>query len=92
MSNTWIKDPDAVLDYTVDWSAWLEGSDTIDTFDVDVEPADGLTVDSVLDTDTTITAWISGGDAGEDYVVRFRVTTTGARTDDRSITLLVRQR
>jgi hypothetical protein len=60
MSGTWIKDPDAVLDYTVDWSAWLESGDTIEV--------------------------------GEDYTVRFRVTTVGIRTDDRTITLLVRQR
>jgi hypothetical protein len=46
----------------------------------------------VIDSGTTVTAWISGGDVGEDYTVRFRVTTVGIRTDDRTITLLVRQR
>jgi hypothetical protein len=91
MSGTWIKDPDAVLDYTVDWSAWLESGDTIDSSDVEVAP-DGVTVDAVIDTGTAVTAWISGGDAGVDYTVRFRVTTVGIRTDDRTITLLVRQR
>lgn len=86
---SYIKDPDAVLDYTVDWSAWL-GADTID--DLTVTAPDGITVDSSTNTTTTATAWLSGGTAGESYDVVFQVTTAGGRIDDRTITLMVRQR
>lgn len=89
-TGTWIKDPDAVLDYTVDWSDWLEAGDAIATSAAVADT--GITVTSVLDTDTAVTAWISGGTVGTNYTVRFRITTTGSRTDDRTITLLVRQR
>jgi hypothetical protein len=86
----WIKDPDAVLDYTIDWSAWL-GPDTL--AGVDVTPSsDEITVDSTSFTDTTATAIISGGEDGTDYEIVFQITTAAALVDDRTITLLVRQR
>lgn len=89
MSAAWVKDPDAILDYTVDWSAWLV-DDTIAT--LTVTPDDGITIDSSSHTDTTATAIISGGTAGNSYSVRFHIVTAGARTDDRTIALFVEQR
>lgn len=85
----WIKDPDAVLDYTVDWSAWL-GADTIAS--VVVTPEDGITVDDTSFTDTTATAIISGGTAGVTYAVTFQITTAAALVDERTITLIVAER
>lgn len=86
----WIKDPEAVLDYSVDWSRLLGDVDTITA--LTVTPEEGVTVDSSSFTDTTTTAWISGGTAGEEYGVTFSITTAGGRTDERTITLIVRQR
>ena len=80
-----IKDPDATLDYVINWAAWLgEVSDTIDSAVWDV-PA-GLTeaAPSTVTT-TTTTVWLSGGTVGESYEVRCRITTAGGRIDDRSI-------
>ena len=88
-----IKDPDAVLDYTVDWARWLDGDDTITSLTVTVDDAEGgVTVDSEEHTDTTATAWISGGTIGVTYHVAFRVDTAGGRTDERTIALTVRER
>ncbi len=86
---TFTKDPDAVLDYAVDWTLWLAG-DEIATSDWTV-PA-GL--NKVTDTKTTTkaTVWVSGGQAGQSYTVTNRITTTGGRTDDRSITVKVENR
>ena len=88
--STYVKDPEAVLDYTVDWTAWLAG-DTISTLTVTAITA-GITVDSSSNTTTAATAWISGGTAGNNYDVRFHIVTAAERTDDRTITLIVRQR
>ncbi len=84
---SYIKDPDAALDYEVDWSAWLDG-DTITA--LTVTAGAGITVDSSSHDNTTTTAWVSGGIDGVNYAVRFRVETTDGRIDDRTITLLVR--
>lgn len=75
------KDPNAVLDYTVDWEDWL-GSDTISSSDWIV--SDGITEDSASDTNTTATIWLSGGTAGRTYTITNRIVTAGGRTQDYS--------
>jgi len=87
-----LKDPSALLDYTIDWDAdnWL-GTDTITGTPVwTVQP--GLTLASQANNTTQATAWISGGTHGTDYVVACKITTLGGREDERSILLRVRNR
>lgn len=83
------KDPNAILDYQIDWSAWL-GSDTIATSAWTV-PA-GITKVSDTRTTTTATVWLSGGTVGTSYVLQNRITTAAGRTEDRSITVAVEEK
>ena len=83
------KDPDAILDYTVDWSRWLD-TDTILASQWTVPT--GLTQVSSSNTSTSATAWLSGGTAGQAYTVANRITTADGRTDERSIVINVRDR
>lgn len=89
-------DPDARLDYTWSWSAWLAPGETIASAEVDV-----LTVSyppmevgpfGVTESGTSVTAWLSGGVAGTAYAVRCRIVTTVNRRDDRTMTLRCRER
>jgi len=80
------KDPEAVLDYTVDWEAWLDG-DTIYTSAWTVPT--GITKDSDSNTTTTATIWLSGGTAGELYKVKNHIVTAAGREDDRTINIHV---
>ena len=89
MADSYIKDPDAVLDYQWDWATWLPTGDTIASATVTADT--GLTVASDSNTATVVTAWLSGGTVGESYDVTCRVVTADGRTDDRTITLLIRQ-
>ena len=87
---TFIKDPDAVLDYSIEWSKWLAG-DQIQTSDWSVsDPAVVAANDSNTATRTTV--WISGGTAGQSYTVSNHITTSGGRTDDRSFVIQVQDR
>lgn len=91
------KDPDAVLDYGRDWSEWLGEGETITAHtvsltDVEGEPSTAVTIDSDAHTDTTTTAWISGGTAGETVLVVFHVVTSAGREDDRSVRLNIVER
>lgn len=101
MSGTYIKDPDAVLDYKFDWKAltngsgtsdWLAAGETISTRTVTAD--NGITVDSssITDTNTTVTVWLSGGTHGQDYTVACKIVTSASRTDERSITIQCRNR
>lgn len=87
-----IKDPDAHLDYGWDWSAWLDSGDTIATAEVVGDTAGGITVEDITHTDTTVTAWVSGGTVGRSYTLACRITTTDGRTDDRTLQLNIANR
>lgn len=87
---TFRQNPDADLDYTRDWSDWLEPvDDTIDTSEWTVEA--GLTKGSTSTTATTATVWLSGGTPGETYEVTNRITTVGGRTDSRTFEITIRE-
>lgn len=85
-----IKDPDAVLDYEIDWTEWLDG-DAIQTATWH-DPTDGLTVVRSSTTNTVSTVWLSGGTVGATAKVTCRVVTNGGRTEDRTLSLWVTQR
>lgn len=85
-----LKDPDAVLDYVFDWTAWLDDTDTISS--TTVTAATGITVDSTSFTANTVTVWLSGGTAGRNYTVACLIATADGRTDERTMTITVRER
>jgi hypothetical protein len=82
-------DPSAVLPFSEDWTAWLNG-DTITA--VTVVATAGITVNSVTNTATLVTAVLSGGTSGINYTVTFHITTAAGLQDDRSITINCRNR
>lgn len=84
----WTKDPDAVVNFTIDWAKVL-GTDTITTSTF--TPDSGLTKDAASKTDSTSTVKLSGGTLGEDYDVLNRIVTAGGLTHDRTFRILVRQ-
>ena len=83
------KDPDATLDYEIDWEPLLSG-DTIASvvWVIDAE------LTSVAETNTTTTAkiWLSGGTVGSRHSAVCRITTAGGRVDDRTLTLTITNR
>ena len=88
---TFTKDPDAVLDYSVDWLLWLAG-DQISSSEWILEQ--GATLEKITDTSTTsrTVVWLGGGDKGVTYLVTNRIVTVGGRTDDRTISVKVEDR
>ena len=84
------KDPQAVLDYSIDWRDWLGDTEVISTSSWTVES--GLTEDSDSNTDTVATVWLSGGTDGNCYDVTNSITTDEGRTDNRTIMIEVKER
>lgn len=91
-----IKDPQAIIDYSIDWSDWLAAGDSLMTG----SPADGsqwivpsdLTNEQDSNDSDSTTIWLSGGINGQNYTVTNRVTSTAGRMEDRSIQIMVRNR
>lgn len=86
---TWTKDPDAVLDYGFDWSAWLSEGEAITSSSVTVEG--DLVVESKTESGGVVTVWLSGGAVG-DQRVACRITTNQGRTDERTERVSVKHR
>lgn len=76
------KDPDSVLDYSIDWSQWL-AADTIVSSSWTV--TSGIAKDSDTNDTTSTTIWVSGGTAGATYSLQNRIVTTAGRTKDVTI-------
>lgn len=77
------KDPAAVLDYAFDWSAWLAAGETITAHTITVTGSLVVGAHTVLAG--VVTAWLSGGVAGETYTATCHITTSQGRQDERSI-------
>lgn len=84
----WVKDPAAVKDYTLDWTAWL-GADTISSSTWTVPT--GLIKVSSGSTDNVSAVWLGGGTVGERYLVSNKIVTSGGRTEVRSFEIHIKQ-
>ena len=88
-----IKDPDARLDYVIDWTEWLPEGDTITAAVWDVTAAaDGVVIDDSEFASPTTTVWLSGGMANEKYNVTCHITTAGGREDDRTLVITCKEK
>ncbi len=81
--NRFDKNPEAVLDYSVNWAAWLK-DDTIQTSTWIVP--DGIEQhNEPTHTDTVTTIWLKNGTPGEVYTLFNQITTVGGRTEGRRL-------
>jgi hypothetical protein len=77
------KDPNATLDYTVDWRTWLPTGDMLVTGTWIVEA--GLVVEQEDLATGTCSVWLSSGTAGILYEATNRITTLGGRINDQTL-------
>ena len=75
----WTKDPNDVVDYTLDWSTQLNSDDSIVAVVYVISPASELTVLSTNFTATQATCWLQAGVLDLTYAVTCRVTTDHGR-------------
>lgn len=100
------KDPDAVLDYTFDWTSWLVLDGLVQdrivnkVFTVAADSG-AIVVDSsvILDSvsnptllDAMVTAFVSGGRVGVKEPLSCKITTLAGRVDERTVYLKILQR
>jgi hypothetical protein len=92
MPSSFLKDPDAKLDYKFDWSEWLETGEKITSFSLIIST--GLTEFSSSNDDDSVTVWLTGGTSGITYQVTCRITTDSnpTRIEDRTMTFLIIER
>lgn len=82
-----VKDPNEVVDFGIDWAEDLDG-DTIDT-SVWTKLTGSPVIDTQSNSLTVTKLWLSGGTEGETATFLNRITTSGGRTLDYTMTLRV---
>ena len=89
-----LKDPEATLDYSVDWGAEYLSGDALAQSDWTVSPVEpgGVTVASSWFDLLVATAEVTGGNPGRLYRLTNHVVTVEGREDSRSIVLRVEKR
>jgi hypothetical protein len=89
-----LKDPDAVVDYLIDWGVEYLGEDLLadSVWTVDPDEPNGIAVVGSYFDASTSTANASGGEPGRIYRLVNHVTTVLGREDSRSIVVRVEKR
>jgi len=90
-----LKDPNAILDYPIDWNSWLAGISA--TYSIHaVSKTGSIIIDSDSHLNGVVTVIISGGTVGETASFTIRMTATvaggGIRVDDRTFYLEIVER
>lgn len=89
-----LKDPDAVLDYSIDWGAEYLGDDLLAESEWSATPDEpgGVTIIGSQFDASTSSVKAGGGGAGRIYRLVNRIVTASGRIDSRSIVLRVEKR
>jgi hypothetical protein len=79
------KDPEAVLDYYIDWAPWLLGDTIVNSEWVVTTGTVTLSDPAVLGGVTQV--WASGGVAGDTVDLTNHIVTADGREDERTLRL-----
>ena len=94
-----VKDPQARLDFSIDWGPWMSSGDTIvtSTWTVETVTGDGVNnldnYQNVIDTANSVTTvYLQKGVAGHNYRVTNTIVTANALTDERYFRVFVKDK
>ena len=86
--NVYVHDPDAILDYYLDWSDWLAGSGTLETSTWEAIGSVTLAQDSIMGSLTGV--WVVATDDEGLADLTNHIVDSEGREDDRTIRLILR--
>ena len=96
-----VKDPNATLDYTFDWTSWLDAvGDSLASVGTTVvavgsDPSSTVSVVSSYVSGKTVVAWVSGGVVNETITLTCHIKTNAspiARQEDSTVYLKVKEK
>jgi len=90
---SYVKDPDARLDYEIDWSEWLGSLPAVGDVITDSvwecdDPA--IVLEDAQFDNTSATVFASGGVIGTTYLITNRIETGQGRINDQTIRLKIK--
>lgn len=87
-----VKTPNERKRYTVDYTNWLETTETLATVDFTVDPPGSLEIDAdeILPGNKKVMYFVSGGDDAVTYRVPILVTTSTGQTKEDVVYYIVK--
>lgn len=88
-----IKSPDEIKRYSIDYSNWLDTGEYLASATVTRTPATGImtiNVDTIGASDIDLSFFVSGGTAGVSYKLLVRAVTTNGQAKEDTVTVEVR--
>jgi hypothetical protein len=89
------KDPNAIIDYTVRWRDWMASGDAIQSSEW-ILPTNSTLVkvsEAFIATGTfDAIIFLASGTVGQIYQITNRITTTGGRQNDQTISILIEEK
>jgi len=85
------KDPDAKLDYVMEWGNWLRDDETIASANVITDSPD-IIVTNISILARSVRWRLAGGARGQNYLITIRIETTAGQVDNRTVRLRVQSR
>lgn len=92
-----IKDPDALLDYKVDWGDWLGNDQIISAYafvdSVASAQTSGLRIaNTQVSASAAVVVWLSAGvDDDNEYTITVRIWTSAGRRTDECFTVTIEE-
>ena len=93
------KDPNSTIDFLFDFAGLRNGSGHEDYLEFGETISSAVAISSsvdlavnqtgVINNDTSVQVWVSGGVLGLLYTLTVRITTSANRIDDRSISIFI---
>lgn len=80
-----VHTPSAVLDYSFDWTGWLQTNETVTSSTWTINPTLTLTNPTLIGA--IATTFVSGGVLNSSYTLTNTVNTSQGRTDSRTMIL-----
>ncbi len=84
------KDPAEILDYSLDYTAWLTGAETVAS--ATVTAPTGITVSAPTVASPKVTVRITGGTLDTPYLIVWHAVTSTGQEPERTLRLDVRDR
>lgn len=81
------KDPEAVKDYAINWTAMLAADEIINDSAWTVDPTGEITIGASAILDGVCTVWLSGGTDGFTYALKNHITTDRGMEDERTVSI-----
>lgn len=87
-----LKDPGAIQQHGMDWTAWLQDGETITGTPEVVSDDPALLIDNISHSAGIVRWRVREGIAGTNYAVTCKIQTSDGRADERSLQYKVRER